>query len=79
MREWVSKTLEKGVAEMRDFHAVLGRLCFAVGALDCLRPFKAPLFAWAAAVGTKGTARLPWSVSLMLRYIADNVDEEGRA
>ena len=24
---------------MRDFHAVLGRLCFAVGASDYLRPF----------------------------------------
>ena len=43
---------------------MLGRLCFAVGALDYFRPFTAPLFAWAwaAAVGTRGTARLPWSV-----------------
>ena len=34
--------------------------------LDNLRPFTAPLFAWAAAVG-RGTARLPWSVSSLLR------------
>ena len=34
--------------------------------LDYLRPFTAPLFAWAAAVG-RGTARLPWSVSSLLR------------
>ena len=67
-REWMSKTLEKGFAEMRDFNAVLGRLCFAVGALDYLRPFTALLFAW---------ARLPWSVSFLLRYIADSVKEEG--
>ena len=46
----VSKTFEKGFAEMRDFHAVLGELGFAVSALDCLRFFTAPLFACAAAV-----------------------------
>ena len=73
--EWVPKCLEK----MKDFHAALGRLCFAMGALDCLRLFTAPLFAWAAAVGARGMARLLWSVSFLLRHIADNVDEEGRA
>ena len=77
IRDWVSKTLEKGFAEMRNF-GVLGRLCFAVGALDYLRPIAAPLFAWAAAVGTKATARLPWSVSFLLRFVADNVHEEGK-
>ena len=50
IREWVSKTFEKGFAEMRDFHAVLGGLGFAVSALDCLRFFTAPFFACAAAV-----------------------------
>ena len=40
----MSKTLEKGFAEMRDFQAVLGRLSFAVGALDkCASLYGTPL------------------------------------
>ena len=54
---------------MADFTAVLGRLCFAMGPLEYLRPFIAPLFARAAAVGPRGKMRLPWSVTFILRLL----------
>ena len=47
---WVEKTLEAGTVEMADFRAVLGRLGFAVGALDHLKPFLSPLYAWMSSV-----------------------------
>ena len=53
-RKWVDKALGEGKVSMRDFTAVLGRLCFVMGALEYLRPFVAPLFAWTAAIGHDG-------------------------
>jgi hypothetical protein len=75
----VEKVIKAGFVEMRDFHAFLGRVCFIVGALEYLRPFLAPLYAWAAAVGRVGRSRLPWSVCFLLSYLATDLGEEGRA
>ena len=63
---------------MADFVAVLGRLCFAMGPLEYLRPFVAPLFAWAAAVGPRGRMQLPWSVTFILKFLEDELSGEGR-
>jgi hypothetical protein len=79
IREWVEKVIKAGFVEMRDFHAFLGRVCFIVGALEYLKPFLAPLYAWAAAVGRVGRSRLPWSVCFLLSYLATDLGEEGRA
>jgi hypothetical protein len=66
---WMNKQASEGFTDMADFTAVLGRLCFAMGPLEFLRPFIAPLFAWAAAVGPRGKMRLPWSVTFILRLL----------
>ena len=47
---WVEQTLEKGSVEVADFRAVLGRMGFTVGALDYLKHFLSPLYAWVASV-----------------------------
>ena len=58
IREWVSKTFEKGGAEMREFHAVLGRArlcskCFGLFALLYGSPLR--LCSSSAARGILGT------------------------
>ena len=79
VRGWIAKILEEGSVNINDFHSFLGRICFIIGALDFLRPFVAPLFAWAASVGRQGNPLIPWSVSFLLRYLSDGLDEQGRA
>jgi len=79
MRKWIARVLAEGFVEMRDFTAVLGRICFVMGALEYLRPFTAPLFAWAAAVGHDGRMRIPWSIAFLLSYIGNSLEKEGRA
>ena len=43
-----------GTVDAYEFCAVVGRMGFAIGPLEHLRPFVAPLYAWSAAVGRKG-------------------------
>ena len=79
LKDWVDKVVGQGFVEMRDFSAVLGRLCFVMGALEYLRPFTAPLFAWAAAVGHSGKMKIPWSVAFLLKYLMEALEGDGRA
>ena len=74
---WAS-TLEASTVEMADFRAVLGRLGFAVSALDYLKPFLSPLYAWMSSVNHLGWMTLPWSVAFVLRYIAEELRTERR-
>ena len=66
-----------GVVDMADFKAVVGRLGFALGALDYLKPFVSPLYSWAASVDHLGRVSLPWSVSFILEFVAEEL-EAGR-
>ena len=75
---WMRYRIGEGRADMRDFTAVLGRLCFTMGPVDFLRPFIAPLFAWASAVGPRGQHLLPWSVLFLLSFLAKELEGEGR-
>ena len=68
--------IEAGAVEMADFRAVLGRLGFAVGALDNLKPFLSPLYAWMSSVSHLGRMTLPWLVAFVLRYIAEELRTE---
>ena len=78
LAEWMAKQAAEGATDMADFVAVLGRLCFAMGPLEYLRPFIAPLFAWAAAVGPRGRCQLPWSITFILRLLETEMRGEGR-
>ena len=49
-----------------------------MGPLEYLRPFIAPLFAWAAAVGPRGRVQLPWSVTFILKLLETELGGEGR-
>ena len=76
--KWVRSVLDEGKIDVEDFVAVLGRFCFAMGPLDFLRPFLAPLFAWVAAVRGAGKLVLPWSVGFLLEFLAQQLGGGGR-
>ena len=75
---WMRTQVREGTVDMKDFTAVLGRLCFAMGPLEYLRPFISPLFAWAAAVGARGRAQVPWSVAFLFEYLSSELGGERR-
>ena len=52
---------------MHDFAAVLGRLNFAMEAIDPLRPFLGPMYTWFAAMGGHLRMTLP-QVIIHLRF-----------
>ena len=70
--------VEEGKIEVDDLVAVLGRFGFAMGPLDFLRPFLAPVFAWAASVRGAGRLALPWSIAFLLTFLADQLNGGGR-
>ena len=76
---WMEERIKEGRADMRDFTAVLGRLSFTMGPVDFIRPFIAPLFSWASAVGPRGHHILPWSVLFLLSFLAKELKGDGRA
>ena len=75
---WLKKTVEQAKVDVQDLRGVLGRLCFTMGPLEFLRPFIAPLFAWASVVPKSGLQSLPWSVSFLMTYIAGEIEGDGR-
>ena len=75
---WMTAQADNGATDLADFAAVLGRLCFAMGPLEFLRPFVAPLFAWSASMGHGGRAPLSWAVSFLLRFLSRELEGDGR-
>ena len=75
---WLRQRINEAVVDMDDFRAVLGRLGFALAPLEHIRPFTAPLFAWAAAVAHRGQMRIPWSILFIFAYLADLLEGNGR-
>ncbi len=71
---WCSTMAEAGAARVSDFRDGLGRLSFAVGALEHERPFLSPLFAFISRHPTGAIRRLPTFVRLLLKYLARRIE-----
>ena len=76
---WLAGRIKDEIVDMSDLAAVLGRLCFALGPLDHARPFLAPIYAWAAAVGRRGRVRVPWAIRFLFHFLAEEFSEDRRA
>ena len=46
--DWIDGVIERDAVLIRDLASVLGRLAFAAGPLERIRPFLSPMFAWTA-------------------------------
>ena len=77
LTNWMSRQMENGKVDLKDFAAVLGRLSFSMGPLAYLRPFIAPMYAWSAAVGDRGCLPLPWSIRFLFCYIIREIENGG--
>ena len=70
---WVVSTLQFLVknphVRIRRFHEILGRLSFAVRALDTLWPFLGTLLAWVAALPGGACLELPKAIKLTLVFL----------
>ena len=69
--DWLTSKVTEEVVDLADLSAVVGRLGFATGPLEFVRPFLAPVYAWVAAMGHRGRARLPWSLAFLFKFLAD--------
>ena len=74
---WISDVASRGTVRVRDLGAVLGRLSFAAGPLERLRPFLACAYAWVAVVPDSAFLEPPPAVLLCLKWIAKKLKEGG--
>ena len=71
MVKWARET-----ADARPFEEALGRMVFATSALELLRPFLAPLYAFATSGPRDSVRPVPAYVSFFLRFSARSVEQE---
>ena len=74
MASWASRWLTDNAAEGRvklgELREGLGRLQFVTGAIEFLRPFLGPLYAWASAGPRYARPKLPVMVVLIMKYLS---------
>ena len=70
---WIRKKKLDGGATGRGLRSALGRFSFVAGALQHLRPFLGPLFAWAAALAMGTFSKFPEAVRSLLSLIEREV------
>jgi len=75
---WLRSCVECGRVRIADMNAVLGRLSFALTALNHLRPFLGPIYAWVAALQSTRTYQLPKAIKLIMLFLAKALEGPGR-
>ena len=71
--DWIDKKRKDGGATGRELRSALGRFSFVAGALQHIRPFLGPLFAWAAALALGTFSKFPEAVLSLLRMVEKEV------
>ena len=74
--EWIEKHQASGGVTGRALRSALGRFCFVAGALQHVRPFLGPLFAWSAVLGQGTFARFPDAVAVLLDFVKEEINKE---
>ena len=73
---WIARKRLDGGATGRELKSALGRLSFVAGALQHIRPFLGPLFAWAAALALGTFSKFPEAVRSLLSLIEKEVERK---
>jgi len=76
---WLRDRVRERTVDLSDLVGVLGRMAFAMGPLDFLKPSISPIYAWSSAVGPRGRARLPWSIVFLFELIVRALGGTGHA
>ena len=71
---WARKTANSKVVHIRYFEEALGTAVFVASALELIRPFLSPLYAFSCSGSREGARPLPPYVSFFLRFLASSVE-----
>ena len=74
-QKWTRKVAHARYVHMSTFEEGLGRVMYVAGALEYERPFLSPLYRFLTLHPRGSVRRLPSYVVLILRYLADQVQE----
>eukprot|EP00435_Cladocopium_sp_Y103_P022226 s207_g5.t1 len=74
--DWIDRRLQEGGLLGRDLKSALGRLVFVAGALQHVRPFLGPIFAWSAVLKGGIYAKMPDAVALLLKFVRKQIVTE---
>ena len=72
--DWARSTAARGLVKPEEMTEALGRLGFAAGPLEWLRPYLGPFYAWVAACPRGRNLVLPWMLHLILSWLARMFD-----
>eukprot|EP00435_Cladocopium_sp_Y103_P061932 s382_g23.t1 len=75
MLDWLEKHEASGGILGRDLKSALGRFGFVAGALQHVRPFLGPIFAWSARLAPGTYAKFPDAIQILLRYVMKQVKD----
>lgn len=78
LQRWIDGVLERNGVLMGELASVLGRLSFAAGPLERIRPFLSSLFAWVAVTPSDAYLAPNPEVRLCLKWIAAKLSRGGR-
>ena len=79
IQKWITRVLATGKVHTGEFGQVLGRLSFGFGAVDLLKPFLGPCYAWSAATPDSYVLPLPPMVKLVLHFLCKTLAAGYRA
>ena len=69
LAKWLEERLEADKVHPHELSEVLGRMGFAAIAIDIVRPFLGPIYAWTAAVPHTTRIRLPIMSQLLFKFL----------
>ena len=72
--DWITKHLASRGVTGREMKSALGRLVFVAGALQHVRPFLGPLFAWASVLRGGTFSKMPDAVAILLTYVRKQIE-----
>ena len=75
LMEWFEKYEKSGGILGRDMKSALGRFGFVAGALQHVRPFLGPMFAWSARLAPGTYAKFPDAIKIMMEYVLSQVKD----
>eukprot|EP00435_Cladocopium_sp_Y103_P051934 s391_g16.t1 len=75
MLDWLERHEASGGILGRDLKSALGRFGFVAGALQHVRPFLGPIFAWSARLAPGTYAKFPDAIQILLKYVMKQVKD----
>ena len=76
MVKWARETAGARVIHVRAFEEALGKIVFATSALELLRHFLSPLYAFATSGPTDSVRLVPAYAAFFLRFLSKSAERE---